>query len=159
MKSVITKDDTHNRLQKTIHHTIKSTESILFQTVLKYVSNLLDEAIAASEIWMNFFVKIFSSSGNVATKFGSNFSCSLYYMLDAAVNELFSIPFECESLQMEITKDTIATYSELVSIHENTNPEHKKMWGGTYKLRKLSKHISMPNYYTNLSLKRKRLRI
>lgn len=159
LQSNICANETFIRIQKAIQHTIESTESTQFKTVLYYVLELLDEYLASSEPWMNFFTNIFGASGNVANIYGSNFSCSLYYTFDAAVNELFSIPFECESLQMEITKETIMTFSELNNVYENKTPLHKKMWGGTYKLRKLSKHISMPNYYTNLSLKRKRRRI
>lgn len=108
LQSIIDNNAIYNRLTKFIHHVIKLTETQEFRNVLNFLLEILDNALKSSSCsWMNLFANVFSSTGEIATKYGSQYSCSLYDVLDVAINQLFEIPFECERLDVYITKETI----------------------------------------------------
>jgi hypothetical protein len=153
LNTIITKDDTFSRFHDALIHAIQTTESTTLHGVLQYVIELLQASIHMKS-WTSFFESIFGSSGLIANKYGISMACSLYYTFDAAVNELFLLPFECESLPMEIKYSTIVSYPEIQFVQEITNPIHRKSWSGTRR-HKLPKYLTIPKYYTQLSLKRK----
>jgi hypothetical protein len=152
--TIIEKDDFYIRFHENIMRTRAATEVTSFQNVLSFMLELLD-AYVNLDTWMNYFFEIFSGHGLVAKKYGSQYACSLYYMFDNAVNTMFQIPFECDTLEMEISRTTILKYPELSRVEENKSPKHKKVGGGT-KTRKFSRYVmSIPKYSTTLSFRRK----
>jgi hypothetical protein len=153
LESIVESDAKFTRFHNTIKRVIQSTESKQFTTVLQKVIELLHASVK-KYTWMELFVSIFSSSGYIQKTYGDNFPCTLYYTFDAAINELFEIPFECESLPMEISKSIIETYPDQITFEVTSSPVYTKSWDGG-KLRRLPKHITMPKHYTMRSLKRR----
>lgn len=152
MQNLVQADTQYARLQKTIQNTY--TESRQFQNVLNDASLLLKKGMH-TQSWMSVFADMFGSSGIISAKYGKSIACSLYYTLDAAINQLFEIPFECESLPMIISRETIASYP-VIEWATNSTPTHKKSWGGK-RTRRLPKYISLARYYGDRSLRRKRI--
>lgn len=146
----------YERIFKTIQTTKETTESLTFTKVLNDVIKLMHQSIQV-KTWMELFEDFFGPNGQISITHGKLFACSLYYMLDAGINELFGIPFECESLPMEISIETIHTYPEIKNLGINEHPSHKKSWGRAKKSKtlRLPKYISLSKYYTNRSLRRK----
>jgi hypothetical protein len=152
LHAIIKKDSVFLRFERNLLNIIHRTESKRFRTVLLNVVELLRIATDHSS-WMTLFNDLFGSLGLIADKYGRTYSCSLYYMFDNAINELFLIPFECNSLPMEITLESILDYPEIKSVQQNANPKHRKSWGGERTRRK--GRISIYKYYNKLSLKNK----
>lgn len=154
LHTIIQKDSIYFRFERNLSTIVHRTESTRFRNVLVHVVELLSIAVQ-NVSWMNFFYDIFGPSGSIANKYGTSYSCSLYYTFDAAVNELFLIPFECNSMPMEITLESIMSYPDIKSAKENTHPTHLKSWGGEKKTRKQYRRISIMKYYNNRSFKNK----
>lgn len=125
------------RILKTIESSRNTTESIPLINLLNDVVELMHQSIQKNT-WIHLFGDLFSSTGKISQKYGKSFACSLYYTLDAAINQLFNIPFECESLPMEISIKTVLTYPEIIELGINEYPTHKKSWGGAKKIQNVS---------------------
>lgn len=143
------------RLKYVFQRHIQSQDQSRFQTVIQFALTKIDLHVGKTS-WIQCFNDLFGTTGSVYAKYGKDFTCSLYYTMDSTINGLFDIPPECDSLEMEIQRETVESYPPIAYLGIDETPVHKKKQVGSGKLQRLPPHISLTRYYARRSLRNRK---